>query len=196
LALMRQSVLLILCVVAFALCPATADSVIDGDTLYVGRLKYLLCGINAPERSQPGACAATDYLRQLIGGKTMACTPVGEGTPSRRCRFRSLHCDRRIGFGILCGVAWKPNPTQLCRFDRPGSYSGSTITFGLPPSIANVKSVFPKICQPFTLRHEGPGVVRVSANTLFKPWGGPLASRALCAVSERKRCFPVLRCEP
>lgn len=30
--------------------PALAQSVVDGDTLFVGRLKYRLCGIDAPER--------------------------------------------------------------------------------------------------------------------------------------------------
>lgn len=60
---------------------AMADSVVDGDTLFVGRLKYRLCGIDAPERHEPGYRQATTYLRNLTKGKTVKCTPVGQGTP-------------------------------------------------------------------------------------------------------------------
>jgi endonuclease YncB( thermonuclease family) len=54
---------LILGLIVFSSCAAAADSVVDGDTHYVGRLKYKLCGIDAPERGQPGSQAATDHLR-------------------------------------------------------------------------------------------------------------------------------------
>ena len=59
---------------------AFAQSVIDGDTLYVGRLKYRLCGIDAPEHDEPGYREATNYLRKRVKGKTIKCTPVGQGT--------------------------------------------------------------------------------------------------------------------
>jgi len=42
--------------------PAVADSVVDGDTLYVGRLKYRLCGIDAPKRNDPGYRQAKRHL--------------------------------------------------------------------------------------------------------------------------------------
>jgi len=65
----------------FAALPAFADSVVDGDTVYVGRLKYRLCGIDAPEFGYPGYNEAIDYMRNLIQGKAVSCTPVGQGTP-------------------------------------------------------------------------------------------------------------------
>lgn len=58
-----------------------ADKVIDGDTLTVGRHKIRLCGIDAPERGEPGYKEATAYLRQLTEGKPVICHPVGSGTP-------------------------------------------------------------------------------------------------------------------
>jgi endonuclease YncB( thermonuclease family) len=61
--------------------PALAQSVVDGDTLYVGSVKYRLCGIDAPEHGHPGYHQATDYLHSLVRGKTVKCTPVGQGTP-------------------------------------------------------------------------------------------------------------------
>jgi endonuclease YncB( thermonuclease family) len=78
---MRPPVLLILVPLAFAPAAATADSVIDGDTLYVGRLKYRLFGIDAPARGQLGSQAAADHLRYLTMGKTINRRPVGDGTP-------------------------------------------------------------------------------------------------------------------
>ena len=72
-------------------CPAMADSVVDGDTLYVGRLKYRLCGIDAPEHGQPGSREAADHLRKLIRGKTINCRPVGEGTPCDGRSKRKSH---------------------------------------------------------------------------------------------------------
>jgi endonuclease YncB( thermonuclease family) len=74
-----------------AACPVVADSVVDGDTLYVGRLKYRLCGIDAPERGEPGAQASTDHLRYLIKGKTITCRPVGEGPPCDGRSERKSH---------------------------------------------------------------------------------------------------------
>lgn len=54
---------------------------IDGDTITVGRHKIRLCGIDAPERGEPGYQEATAFLEALVQDKTIACTPVGEGTP-------------------------------------------------------------------------------------------------------------------
>ena len=69
---------------------AFAQSVVDGDTLYVGRLKYRLCGIDAPEMGHPGYHQAIDYLHTLVRGKKIECIPVGQGTPcDGRSRTRS-----------------------------------------------------------------------------------------------------------
>ena len=59
--------------------PAVAQSVVDGDTLYVGRMKYRLCGIDAPERDEPGYHESANYPRKLVKGKTIKCTPLGQG---------------------------------------------------------------------------------------------------------------------
>ena len=54
---MKKRIALLLCL--FVVFPAHADGVVDGDTLIVGRLKYRLCGIDAPERNEKGYRAAT-----------------------------------------------------------------------------------------------------------------------------------------
>jgi hypothetical protein len=43
----------------------------------------------------------------------------------------------------------------------PGSYTGTSITFGLSASIASMQVVYTKICQPFTLTYESSGTVRI-----------------------------------
>ena len=69
---------------------AFAQSVVDGDTLYVGRLKYRLCSIDAPEMGHPGYHQAIDYLHTLVRGEKIECIPVGQGTPcDGRSRTRS-----------------------------------------------------------------------------------------------------------
>jgi hypothetical protein len=45
--------------------PAIARSVVDGDTLYVGRLNYRLFGIDAPERNDAGYREAA-HLRRVV----------------------------------------------------------------------------------------------------------------------------------
>jgi endonuclease YncB( thermonuclease family) len=92
-------------------CPAMADSVIDGDTLYVGRLKYRLCGIDAPERGQPGSQAATDHLRFLTKGRRITCRPVGEGTPCDGRSERKSH-DRIVA---QCFVDGKDIAAEMVR---------------------------------------------------------------------------------
>jgi len=51
-------------------CRVKPGSVYDGDTLRVlcqgEELKLRLCGIDAPERAQPGGMASRDYLRSLL----------------------------------------------------------------------------------------------------------------------------------
>ena len=77
-----RSTLLILIVACSVIAQtALAQSVLDGDMLYVGRQKVRLCGIDAPEWDAPGGEEATMWLRLLIAGKTVRCVPVGQGTP-------------------------------------------------------------------------------------------------------------------
>ena len=68
--------------------PAAAGEIVgkvarvaDGDTFTIGRTRIRLCGIQAPERRDPGGPAATAMMRRLIAGRTIRCIPVGEGTP-------------------------------------------------------------------------------------------------------------------
>jgi endonuclease YncB( thermonuclease family) len=98
--------------IVFASSAVTAaDRVVDGDTLYVGRLKYRLCGIDAPERGQPGSPEAADHLRKLIRGKTINCTPVGEGTPCDGRSARKSH-DRIVA---QCFVDGKDIAAEMVR---------------------------------------------------------------------------------
>jgi len=66
-------------------------NVVDGDTLWVGRTKIRLCGIDAPERNNPGGSEATRYLNTITRGRNIRCVIVGSGTPcdgrSRRTSY-------------------------------------------------------------------------------------------------------------
>jgi endonuclease YncB( thermonuclease family) len=59
--------------------------IVDGDTFDMrtaaGVVQIRFCGINSPERGEPGYQAALDALRHMIGGKTVRCIQVGAGTP-------------------------------------------------------------------------------------------------------------------
>jgi endonuclease YncB( thermonuclease family) len=59
-------------------------SVADGDTFTMesesGKVRVRICGIDAPERGQPGNGQAAGVLATLIEGKTVHCLQVGEGT--------------------------------------------------------------------------------------------------------------------
>ena len=83
-----------LCAAAVALMlhsPAVAadhlgkvTAVADGDTftmeLETGKVRVRICGIDAPERGQPGYGQAAGVLSNMIEGKTVHCLQVGEGT--------------------------------------------------------------------------------------------------------------------
>jgi len=51
--------------------------VIDGDTIEVAGRKFRLEGLHAPEVDQPGGAAATNFMRDLLAGKRVACAPTG-----------------------------------------------------------------------------------------------------------------------
>jgi endonuclease YncB( thermonuclease family) len=59
-------------------------AVSDGDTFTMesetGKVRVRICGIDAPERGQPGYGQAAGVLSNLIEGKTVHCLQVGEGT--------------------------------------------------------------------------------------------------------------------
>src|SRR6202022_1671148 len=61
----------------------TVTSVADGDTFTMeaetGRVRVRICGIDAPERGQPGYGQAAGVLANMIEGKTIHCLQVGEG---------------------------------------------------------------------------------------------------------------------
>jgi len=83
-----------LCAVAGALMlpwPAVAadylgkvTAVADGDTFTMesetGKVRVRICGIDAPERGQPGYGQAAGVLSNMIEVKTVHCLQVGEGT--------------------------------------------------------------------------------------------------------------------
>lgn len=59
-------------------------SVVDGDTFTMesdsGKVRVRICGIDAPERGQPGYGQAAGVLANMIEGKIVHCLQVGEGT--------------------------------------------------------------------------------------------------------------------
>ncbi|WP_133487918.1 thermonuclease family protein [Aliiroseovarius marinus] len=57
--------------------------VIDGDTLWVGKIKIRLNGIDAPERGKARYRAATQALQKLVAGKIVVCHLNGDKTYDR-----------------------------------------------------------------------------------------------------------------
>lgn len=55
--------------------------VADGDTFSIGSQRIRLCGINAPERGEPGYSEASDFLDRHTRGWIIECRQVGNGTP-------------------------------------------------------------------------------------------------------------------
>src|SRR5258708_19398157 len=87
---------LVLPMLALLAAPAVAAdylgkvlAVSDGDTFTMqsetGNVRVRICGIDAPERGQPGYGQATGVLSNLIEGKTVHCLQAAERTV----------CDRR-----------------------------------------------------------------------------------------------------
>jgi endonuclease YncB( thermonuclease family) len=63
--------------------PVAAQTVVDGDSIELDGRLYRLYGIDAPDNGQicpdgwPASYEAEAHLGQLIGGKTVTCTPIG-----------------------------------------------------------------------------------------------------------------------
>lgn len=78
---------------AFSSVPAFADEflsgpvlkVTDGDTFTISndckKVRVRFCGVDSPERRQPGYSQASKELGRLTEGKTVRCVQVGGGTP-------------------------------------------------------------------------------------------------------------------
>jgi endonuclease YncB( thermonuclease family) len=63
----------------------SVDKIVDGDTLWVCDAtachKIRICGIDAPEKGEPGYYESAEALRKLVEGKAVRCVQVGNGTP-------------------------------------------------------------------------------------------------------------------
>jgi endonuclease YncB( thermonuclease family) len=77
----------------------TAGKVVDGDTLWVcdqtSCHKIRLCGIEAPEMAEASGQEARYALKNLVKGRTVICTPVGDGTVCDS-RSKSKSFDRTV----------------------------------------------------------------------------------------------------
>ncbi|TYC68275.1 thermonuclease family protein [Stappia sp. BW2] len=83
----RTILAMLLCLLSFQASAeewkSTVSRVIDGDTFQLSRplIKIRLCGVDTPERGQPGYREATQFTKRLVAGNTVQCRTVGEGTP-------------------------------------------------------------------------------------------------------------------
>src|SRR5579871_2859465 len=91
----RHSVLGLVAVGLLAVWPAAGQTVIDGDSLQIGAVRYRLNGIDAPEAEQvcpdgwPAGFEAKRYLEQLVDGKQIRCIRLygsRHGEPFALCR--------------------------------------------------------------------------------------------------------------
>jgi endonuclease YncB( thermonuclease family) len=90
-------------VLAFSTVPIFADEfysgsvlkVTDGDTFTISndgqKVRVRFCGVDSPERRQPGYSEASEELGRLTKGKIVTCIQVGGGTP---CDGRSKATSR------------------------------------------------------------------------------------------------------
>lgn len=91
-------------------------SVVDGDTIDVGNVRYRLFGIDAPESAQrcnassgkQWACgtAAITEMQRLVGGKNVVCEDRGDGDYDRRlglCRADGMDISAAM---VDAGMAW------------------------------------------------------------------------------------------
>ena len=106
---MRKFVRLAALLAAF---PATAQTVVDGDTIKLDGATYRLWGIDAPENKQtcadgwPAGVEATKALFDLMHGKTIACEGRGNDRYGRTiglCRADGQDLQAAM---VKAGMAW------------------------------------------------------------------------------------------
>jgi micrococcal nuclease len=105
--------------------------VADGDTFTINsdgqKVRVRFCGIDSPERRQPGYAEASKELARIVAGREVRCIQVGGGTP---CDGRSKATNRDrivaqcfvgsedIAMGMICSGHAKDWPVfsgGLCR---------------------------------------------------------------------------------
>ena len=63
----------------------SVNKVVDGDTFWLcddtGCYKFRICGVNTPERGEPGYTESKTALATIVKGKPVRCVLVGGGTP-------------------------------------------------------------------------------------------------------------------
>jgi len=119
----------------------TPGKISDGDTLWVCDeiqcRHFRLCGIDAPERGQPGYEEAKTALAAIVTGRTIRCVQVGSGTV---CDGRSKPTNgNRIV--VQCFTDGKDVAAELvarglaCDWTKfsGGYYSVSTLGSSCPP---------------------------------------------------------------
>src|SRR5262245_56286078 len=63
----------------------SVNKVVDGDTFWLcddnGCYKFRVCGIDTPEKGEPGYAESKTALATIVKGKPVRCVLVGGGTP-------------------------------------------------------------------------------------------------------------------
>jgi endonuclease YncB( thermonuclease family) len=97
--------------------------VIDGDSLELDGKPIRLFAIDSPERGEPGAREATDNLRRLITGKTVACQRIEFDRYDREVSLCSAggvdlsFAQVRFGHAVVwCYYVRKNRPSMLATF--------------------------------------------------------------------------------
>ena len=88
------------------------------------------------------------------------------------------------GEGTYAAVGNKARRSCIA-WAREGSYTGTSITFGLPPTEQTVEQ-YPSICQPFTLSLEADGTPRITAENAVGS-SSPLAPGAQTVRYSRRQ---------
>lgn len=93
---------------------------VDGDTIELGGARIRLFGIDAPERRQPGARAATDNLRRLMAGRRVSCEKIDRdryGRDVSLCRADGVDLSAeqvRLGHAVVwCYYVRRSRPSML-----------------------------------------------------------------------------------
>jgi len=79
--------------------------------------------------------------------------------------------------GTYAAVTGSQSKRHCVSWAVPGSYTGNSISFGLPASTNTIRNVQPRVCEPFTLSYINAQTIRVSTQ------GTPVFSRERRVVS-------------